>query len=142
MLEVLEKKDSAAEDLEDDGWQTLDWHDWRLATKDKNMAQYLTRQTKEAVAWYQRATGREIPGYEKNKSFEGYDAEMQMKIGEAITEYLKHVDEKTGLTGSENFARRNLMYRGDLTPDKIALKYEKWEELEKAREAAVETTVR
>jgi hypothetical protein len=134
MLEVLEK-DVYAENIEDDGWQNLDWHDWRLATKDKNIKDYLTKQIKEAVGWYYRTGGEIIPGYDKSKDLEEYDIPTQLKINEALNKYLQHVDESSGLVGSENFARKYLMYRADVAPEKIVSDYKKWEEGERLTHA-------
>jgi hypothetical protein len=123
-------------ELENDGWQTLDWHDWRLAVKDKTLGQYMEKQADEAVRWYCKKNGVTIPGYERGKKDSEYDKETLNMINGVIFEYLSHVDEVTGLKGSENFARRNLMYRED-AGDVIVKRYTAWEETDKLHEEAL-----
>ena len=129
MPEVFQKE-LLLEEIENDGWQNLDWHDWRLATKDKKFDQYMEKQVKEALSWYYQKTGEKIPGYDRNKKFKDYDKETAARMNEAIFAYLGHVDEVSGLKGSENFARKNLMYREDLPAEEIEMKYKDWEERE------------
>jgi hypothetical protein len=115
---------------DDDGWLNLDWTDWRLGMKnrDKTEKDYNTKQVKTAIAWYQRTTGEIIPGYEKDKDLEEYKDETLEKINQAIFAYLTHVDEKSGLKGSENFDRQYSMYREELDDQTIEDKYKKYEE--------------
>jgi hypothetical protein len=119
------------EETQDDGWQNLDWHDWKLAIKDKTMLEYLEKQTKDAIDWYCRTTGNKIDGYERNKKLLEYDKETIEKINKAVEAYLAHIDEESSLTGSENFARKHLMYRSDRPEEEIEKKYLGWMEKER-----------
>lgn len=121
---------------DDDGWLNLDWTDWKLGmkTRDKTEKDYMTKQVKTAIAWYQQTTGETIPGYEKNKDHEEYKGEILEKINQAIFAYLAHIDEKSGLKGSENFDRQYSMYRQELDDETIEKKYEKYEKMALARE--------
>ncbi len=139
MKDVLENEsiinhEVHAEELENDGWQTLNWHDWKYATRDKTIKQYQTKQIDEAVKWYCQTHQTTIPEYVKNKPTEEYDLAAQLKIGQAIKEYLMRIDPNTGLKGSEIFSREHLMYR-DLPEETIKTEYKKYEEQEKAWQA-------
>ena len=140
MPEVLEEEIST-DKMKDEEWPNSDWHDWKTAIKtnsDKTEKQYLRKQIKEAVDWYCRMFNEEIPEYDINKELDEYDAETIEKIDQALSAYLTHTDEASGLTGSDDFARRHLMYRGDLNPEEIKKRYIKWEENEKKVMAAKE----
>jgi hypothetical protein len=113
-------------ETENDGWQSLDWHDWHLATRDKNLLQYSEKQAKDAIDWYCRMTGEKIAGYERSKNLLDYDQETVEKIDKAIEAFKSHLDEESGLIGSEEFARRHMMYRSDFSEKEMEEIYKKW----------------
>lgn len=129
---------------DNDGWPNLNWTDWRLGMKTRNKTEkeYITKQIKTAVVWYQQITGETIPGYENNNGSEEYTGETLEKINKAIFAYLAHVDEASGLKGSENFDRQYSMYRKNLSDETIEKKYEEYERRALAREHEKETELK